>query len=210
MRPTAISGGRMKRFDCARLGDSNRITYKGAKQAGPAKTRTEIEIGIEPGAHAAEQFRQLMQHLGYRPTAIVKKRRTVYDFEREGFALQVCCDEVETLGRFFEIEIVAEPQMKQRAETILLEGARELGLPASERRIVSGNGFGVSRTRQRRRRVAPSLARPANKLREKTAWLRHHDQPSRRRVGTSRPHALQGKSVGLVPTMGALHEGHAT
>ncbi len=116
------------------IGERNRITYKGPKQAGPAKTRTEIEIGIEPGAHAAEQFRQLVQHLGYRPTAVVKKRRTVHDFERDGFALQVCCDEVETLGRFVEIEIVAEPEKKQRAEAILLDVAHDLGLTTSERR----------------------------------------------------------------------------
>lgn len=116
------------------VGEQNRVTYKGPKQAGPAKTRTEIEIAIEPGAQAAEQFRQLVQHLGYRLTAIVKKRRGCYDFERGGFALQLCCDEVETLGRFVEIEIVAEPAQKQRAEEILLEVARALGLPASERR----------------------------------------------------------------------------
>ena len=116
------------------IGAQNRMTYKGPKHAGPAKTRTEIEIAIEPGAHAAEQFRQLVQHLGYRPTAIVKKRRTVFDFARDGFALQACCDEVETLGRFVEIEIVAEPAQQQRAEAVVLEVARELGLPASEQR----------------------------------------------------------------------------
>jgi adenylate cyclase class 2 len=116
------------------IGEQNRITYKGPKQSGPAKTRTEIEIGIDSGTTAAEQFRQLVQHLGYRPTAVVKKRRMVCDFERDGFALQMCCDEVETLGRFIEIEIVAEPAEKQQAETILLDVARELGLPASERR----------------------------------------------------------------------------
>jgi adenylate cyclase, class 2 len=116
------------------VGENNCITYKGLKQPGPAKTRTEIEIGIEPGANAAEQFCQLVQYLGYRPTAIVKKRRTVYEFERDGFALQACCDEVETLGRFVEIEIVAESGKKQRSEAILLDVARELGLSVSERR----------------------------------------------------------------------------
>src|SRR5207253_9991521 len=43
-------------FRLRRVGEQNRITYKGAKQGGPAKTRTEIEIGLEPGKHAAEQF----------------------------------------------------------------------------------------------------------------------------------------------------------
>lgn len=116
------------------IGAQNRMTYKGPKQAGPTKTRAEIEIGLEPGSHAAESFCRLVQHLGYRPTAIVKKRRTCYDFEREGFALQACCDEVETLGRFVEIEIVTEPARKDDAQKVLLQVVAELALPASEPR----------------------------------------------------------------------------
>ena len=116
------------------IGAANRITYKGPKQGGPTKTRTEIEIGLEPGPEAAEQFRRMVQLLGYRPTAIVKKRRTCYDFQRDGFALQASCDEVEMLGRFVEIEIVAEPAAKQRAQDLLLQVVAELGLPASEPR----------------------------------------------------------------------------
>jgi adenylate cyclase, class 2 len=116
------------------IGAANRITYKGPKQGGPTKTRTEIEIAIEPGGEAAENYRRLVQHLGYRPTAVVKKRRTIYEFTRDGFALQACCDEVETLGKFVEIEIVAEPAQKERAQEVLLRVVRELGLPASEPR----------------------------------------------------------------------------
>jgi adenylate cyclase class 2 len=121
-------------FRLRSIGVENRVTYKGPKQGGPTKTRTEIEIGLESGAKAADQFRQLLQHLGYRPTAVVKKQRTAYDFERAGFALQACCDDVETLGRFVEIEIVTEPENKQRAQEVLLEVVRELNLPAPEPR----------------------------------------------------------------------------
>jgi len=116
------------------IGDENRITYKGPKQAGPTKTRTEIEIAIERGAEAAEQFRRLVQSLGYRPTAVVRKRRTIHEFARDGFSMQVCCDEVETLGRFVEVEIVAAPEKKQEAQAKLLDTARELGLTTPEPR----------------------------------------------------------------------------
>jgi adenylate cyclase class 2 len=116
------------------IGTANRVTYKGPKEGGPTKTRTEIEIGLEPGPEAAEQFRRLVQHLGYRPTAVVKKRRTCHDFQRDGFAMQACCDEVELLGRFVEVEIVTEPAQKERAQAVLLQVVRELGLPASEPR----------------------------------------------------------------------------
>ena len=116
------------------IGTHNRVTYKGPKERGPTKTRKEIEIGLEPGPEAAESFRQLVTHLGYRPTAVVKKRRTCYDFAREGFALQACCDEVETLGKFVEIEIVTDSAQRDRAQAVLLQVVRELGLPASEPR----------------------------------------------------------------------------
>ena len=36
------------------IGDVNRITYKGPKQGGPAKTRTEIELALESGPDAAQ------------------------------------------------------------------------------------------------------------------------------------------------------------
>src|SRR6516164_7680816 len=114
------------------IGAHNRVTYKGPKQGGPTKRRTEIEIALEPGPQAAESFCRLVQHLGYRPTAVVKKHRACYDFERGGFALQACCDEVESLGRFVEIEIVAEPAQRQRAQEILVAVVADLGLPASE------------------------------------------------------------------------------
>ncbi len=121
-------------FRLRRIGEANRVTYKGPKQGGLAKTRTEIEIGLEPGSGAAEQFCKLVQHLGYRPTAVVKKRRTGYDFPRDGFALQACCDEVETLGQFIEIEIVTEAARREHAQQVLLQVARELGLHNSEPR----------------------------------------------------------------------------
>ena len=116
------------------IGTHNRVTYKGPKQGGATKTRTEIEIALASGAQTAEDFCQMVQRLGYRPTAVVKKRRACYDFKREGFALQACCDEVETLGRFVEIEIVTEPAERQRAQEVLLKVVGELGLPASEPR----------------------------------------------------------------------------
>ena len=121
-------------FRLRRIGSDNRVTYKGPKQGGPTKTRTEIEIALASGTQTADDFCQMVQHLGYRPTAVVTKRRTCYDFKREGFVLQACCDEVETLGRFVEIEIVTEPAERQRAQALLLKVVGELGLPASEPR----------------------------------------------------------------------------
>ncbi|HZZ80142.1 MAG TPA: class IV adenylate cyclase [Gemmataceae bacterium] len=121
-------------FRLRSIGNENRVTYKGPKQGGPTKTRTEIEIGLEAGNVGADKFCRMVQHLGYRPTAVVQKRRTIYEFQRSGFDLQACLDEVETLGKFIEVEIVAEPARKDDAQTVLLEVVRELALPAAEPR----------------------------------------------------------------------------
>src|SRR5947199_9193897 len=41
-------------FRLRRVGGENRITYKGPKQGGPAKTRTEIELPLGPGPDHAD------------------------------------------------------------------------------------------------------------------------------------------------------------
>ncbi|MBM3994859.1 MAG: class IV adenylate cyclase [Planctomycetes bacterium] len=121
-------------FRLRSIGAENRVTYKGPKQGGPTKTRTEIEIAVASGSQSADDFCRLVQHLGYRPTAIVKKRRTSYGIQRGVFALHVCCDDVEYLARFVEVEIVAAPADRDRAQQVLLDVVRELGLSKSEPR----------------------------------------------------------------------------
>jgi adenylate cyclase class 2 len=121
-------------FRLRSIGAHNRVTYKGPKEPGPAKTRTEIELAIEDGAAAADKWRQLVQRLGYRSTAVVKKRRTIHKFSRDGFHLEACLDEVESIGKFVELEIVADAAQKQRAQEILMAVAREFGLEKIEPR----------------------------------------------------------------------------
>lgn len=117
-----------------RIGERNIATYKGPKEPGPTKTRTEIEVPLESGAGPADAFCNMLTHLGYRAVAVVRKRRICYAFGRDGFALQVCLDEVAVLGRYVELEIVAPEADKERAQRTLLEVVGELGLKDSERR----------------------------------------------------------------------------
>jgi adenylate cyclase class 2 len=121
-------------FRLRRISNSNFLTYKGPKHVGPVKVRTELEIPLRDGDEAAEQMRQLLVHLGYRPVAIVRKHRRHYHLERGGFALTVCLDEVEQLGRFAEVEIVADGEQKDAARTVLADTAAALGLTNVERR----------------------------------------------------------------------------
>jgi len=76
----------------------------------------------------------LFTHLGYRPVAVVRKRRRTLELEREGFDLEICLDEVEQVGTFAEIEIVAEEKRFEAAKAVIQKLAVELGLGATERR----------------------------------------------------------------------------
>src|SRR5919109_852622 len=69
-----------------RIGRANFVTYKGPKRDAQTKTRTEVEVPLAEGDEAARDFTALLTHLGYRPTAVVNKRRTIYHLKRGGFA----------------------------------------------------------------------------------------------------------------------------
>jgi adenylate cyclase class 2 len=116
------------------IGPANFVTYKGPKRDARTKTRTEIEVGLAPGEEAAEAFRGLLTHLGYRFVAAVRKRRAIYHLRREGYAVEVCLDEVEELGLFAELEIQAPEEEMERARDVLERAAADLQLTASERR----------------------------------------------------------------------------
>jgi adenylate cyclase class 2 len=117
-----------------RIGAANFVTYKGPKRDPQTKTRTEIEVPLAEGDEAAVNFARLLQHLGYRPVAVVRKRRRVFHWKRNGFDLEVCLDEVDGLGRFAELEIQAPEEQLEAARAVLLLTAASLGLTHSERR----------------------------------------------------------------------------
>jgi adenylate cyclase class 2 len=121
-------------FRLRRVGSANFLTYKGPKHPGDVKIRTELEIPLRDGDEAAEQFMQLLVHLGYRAVAVVRKHRRMYHLERGGFALAVCLDEVEKLGRFAEVEIIAADEQVEAARSVLAEIASKLRLTNLERR----------------------------------------------------------------------------
>ncbi len=121
-------------FRLRRVGSANFLTYKGPKHPGAVKVRTELEVPLRDGDEAAEQFIRLLGYLGYRVVAVVRKQRRIYHLERNSFALVVCLDEVEKLGRFAEVEIVAPEEQVDAARSVLAETAALLGLTNLERR----------------------------------------------------------------------------
>jgi adenylate cyclase class 2 len=117
-----------------RIGSSNHLTYKGPKRDAHTKTRTEIEVPLADGDQTAEEFAQLLEHLGYRPVAVVRKKRQSFHLVRDGFPLEVTLDRVDRVGTFAELEIVVPEEQLNAARAALLKTAKALGLSASERR----------------------------------------------------------------------------
>jgi adenylate cyclase class 2 len=108
------------------------LTYKGPKRPGTVKTREEIEVPLAVGRQEAAM--RLIRSLGYRLTATVRKRRSVYSLVWDGFDLHVCLDSLAGVGEFVEIEIVAAESDLQTAEAVVQRFAGVLGLMVPEPR----------------------------------------------------------------------------
>jgi pantoate--beta-alanine ligase len=191
-------------FRLRRIGQANYLTYKGPKRAAAVKVRTELEIPLPPGEQAAEQFGALLVHLGYRPVAVVRKKRRSYHLRRGDFALTVCLDDVAGLGHYAEVEVLAPDEQAAAAQAALTETANALGLSEVERRSYLGLFLAARAPRSGQEPAqgsnlnhqgvegrVPKVVRTVAELRSALAEARRG-----------------GRSVGLVPTMGALHEGH--
>lgn len=118
-----------------RIGDENRITYKGPKKPGPTKTREEIEVPFDPGEAEFDKIARVFERLGFRPVAVVEKTRREADIERQGRPIAIALDDAGGLGRFAEVEALAadEGDLAAAQEAVVALG-RELGLSEVEPR----------------------------------------------------------------------------
>lgn len=122
-------------FRIRRLGDENRITYKGPRRSGPTKTREEIEIPFQAGKDPFEKLHRLFENLGFRPVAAIRKRRETFRMTFQGIALEIALDLANGLGEFVEIEAFAAGEADvDRAQSAVLALAAELGLTEVEPR----------------------------------------------------------------------------
>lgn len=130
-RDFALTG---EAFRLRRIGHKNMLTFKGPKQPGAVKVRTELEVPLPPGDQAAADHLRLLKLLGYRPTATVRKRRRHFLLNVHGFDMTICLDEVDGLGRFAEVEVLAEEAQAEAAAAIVANFAADLGLTKHEPR----------------------------------------------------------------------------
>ena len=125
-------------FRLRRVGTTNCLTYKGPKRDTVTKTRTEIEVPLGDGEAVAAETEKLLLALGYRPVVVVRKHREVYRFTRGQFQMEACFDDVELVGPFLELEIMAEEADYEAAKGVLLQTATDLGLTEKETRTYLG------------------------------------------------------------------------
>jgi adenylate cyclase class 2 len=125
-------------FRLRRVGATNCLTFKGPRRDTETKTRTEIEVPLGDGADVAADMERMLLALKYRPVVVVRKARRVYRFSRGGFALEACFDDVDLVGPFVELEILAPEEQYESAKAVLLQTAADLGLTEKETRSYLG------------------------------------------------------------------------
>jgi len=116
------------------VGPAGFLTYKGPKMDATTKTRREIELALPAGDEGRRAWGELLEALGFRPIAEVRKRRRKARVPWQGRPVELCLDEVEHLGTFVEIELVTEPDDVELAKACIASLAAHLGLANSERR----------------------------------------------------------------------------
>lgn len=118
-----------------RIGEENRLTFKGPLIDAETKTREEIELGFDAGEMAAEQLQTLLHRLGFAATYQVAKTREVFHLHWQGRDFEVLIDHVDGLGLYVELECLANENSRQAARDDLLQLAAQLQLgPQVERR----------------------------------------------------------------------------
>lgn len=117
-----------------RIGDSAWITYKGPKIDQTTKTRREVELPLAPDEPSGARWEDLLEALGFRPVAEVRKRRRRAMVPWEGRQVLASLDAVEQVGTFIELELCAAAGEVEPAKACIASLAQALGVSGGERR----------------------------------------------------------------------------
>jgi adenylate cyclase class 2 len=121
-------------FRLRQVGDDNFVTYKGPRIDKVTKTRRELELPLPAGAAFAGQYQQLFDALGFAVGGVVRKTRRTGAMLSQDHAVEIAWDEVEGVGSYLELELLAEDARLDAARAAILALAAQLVLNESERR----------------------------------------------------------------------------
>ncbi len=110
------------------------VTYKGPKLDTQTKTRRELELPLEKTDVEGTRFGELLIALGFRPVATVRKKRRHFTIHHAGRDVDGAVDDVEGLGTFIELELLADDSTLEKACEVILSLEADLNLGESERR----------------------------------------------------------------------------
>ena len=120
--------------DCIGDLNSRRGRIEGMEPGSGGTQVIKAQVPLADGPGPAEDAGRMLVALGYRPVAVVAKRRELFAFTRDGFDLVASLDDVERVGRFVEVEVVADESAFEAAQAAVLAAAADLGLTAPEPR----------------------------------------------------------------------------
>ena len=105
-----------------------KITYKGPKVDHETKTRCEIELPLTDNGKAAQQWNALLQAIGFRAVAELRKTRCMAGLVFQEQECVLTLDHIDGLGDFIELETIAEQDQLDVARKHIQSLAVTLGL----------------------------------------------------------------------------------
>jgi adenylate cyclase class 2 len=117
-----------------RRGSDNYITYKGPKIDVTTKTRHEIELPLGGGRESWASWSALLEAVGFRPVAEVRKIRRKAMIPWQGRHVEASLDDVDGVGSFVEFELVVEQGEVEAARICAESLAQSFHLTVGERR----------------------------------------------------------------------------
>jgi adenylate cyclase class 2 len=115
------------------VGNRSFVTYKGPKLDSTTKTRRELELPLDPSDGDGSHFAELLEALGFKPVAVVRKRRRPFCIKWQGRDIEGALDEVDGIGSFVELELQADERDLDEMRATISSLASDLKLGPSER-----------------------------------------------------------------------------
>jgi adenylate cyclase class 2 len=110
------------------------VTYKGPKLDRVTKTRRELELPLDSEDADGSRFAELLEALGFKSVALVRKRRRTFHIEFHGRDIEGALDDVFNVGTFVELELQADEGDLDETRAAIAALASDLNLAPSERR----------------------------------------------------------------------------